>query len=81
MQVKKLKQRDQVFDNALKIIDKKSLIDNVTTISDAISTHKILKSIPVARSVDFFQKLKLIWKDYDKIRERFMKILGKYVES
>jgi hypothetical protein len=81
MKVKKLKQRDEVFDNAMKVLDKKILTDDVKAITDVSQTHKILRAIPVARSLSFFQKLHMIWKDYDKIRKRFMAILGKYVES
>jgi len=81
MQLKKLKERDAKFDDALKVLDKKLLSDNVQTISDVCHTKKVLNAVPVARSTDFFNKLREIWKDYDKIRKRFMKILGKYVES
>ena len=34
MQVKKLKQRDATFDKAMNILDKKSLNDNVNTLTD-----------------------------------------------
>ena len=81
MQVKKLKERDAQFDNAMKVLDKKLLTDNVKAIADVSQTQKILNAIPVARSLSFFNKLRIMWKDYDKIRKRFMAILGKYVES
>ena len=81
MQVKKLKERDAIFDKAMSVLDKKSLADNVNTISNVSQTQKVLNAVPVARSLDFFNKLRIIWKDYDKIRKRFMAILGKYVES
>ena len=81
MQVKKLKERDAIFDKAMNVLDKKLLTDNVNTLSEVSQTQKVLRAIPVARSVSFFQKLRIMWKDYDKIRKRFMAILGKYVES
>ena len=34
MQVKKMKERDAKLDDALKVLDKKALIDNVNTITD-----------------------------------------------
>ena len=81
MQVKKLKERDAAFDKAMNVLDKKLLTDNVNTLTEVSQTQKILRAIPVARSLSFFQKLRIMWKDYDKIRKRFMAILGKYVES
>ena len=81
MQVKRLKERDDVFDRAMSLLDKKTLFDNVNTISDVSLTNKIMKAVPVARAVDFFTHLRRIWGDWDKIRKRVMAILGKYVES
>ena len=34
MQVKKLKQRDDTFDKAMSVLDKKSLADNVNTLTE-----------------------------------------------
>jgi hypothetical protein len=79
--VNKLRERDEKFDKALEIIDKKSLKDNVNTLNDISLTHKIVKAVPTARSLDFFTHLRRIWGDWDKIRRRIMTILGKYVES
>ena len=81
MQVKKLKERDDVFDKAMSLLDKKTLFDNVNTLSDVSLTNKLMKAVPVARAVDFFTQLRRIWGDWDKIRKRVMAILGKYVES
>jgi len=79
--VNKLRERDEKFDKALEIIDKKSLKDNVNTLNDISLTHKIVKAVPTARALDFFTHLRRIWGDWDKIRRRIMTILGKYVES
>ena len=40
MQVKKLRERDDKFDKALTLLDKKTLTDNVNTIADVSTTHK-----------------------------------------
>ena len=56
--VNKLKERDEKFDNALKVLNKKSLTDGVRTISDASTLTKTLKALPLARISDFFNKLR-----------------------
>ena len=81
MQVKKLRERDEKFDKAMSLLDKKNLFDNVNTLNDVIVTNKVLKAVPVARSVDFFTHLRRIWGDWDKIRKRILDIMGKYLES
>ena len=81
MQVKKLRERDQVFDKAMSLLDKKTLHDNVNTLNDACLTNKVLNAVPVARAKDFFANLRKVWGDWDKIRKQVMAILGKYVEN
>ena len=81
MQLKKLKQRDETFDNAMKVLDKKLLSDNVTTIADVSQTSKLLKAVNAARAVDFFTHLRRLWGDWDKVRKRILAIMGKYLES
>ena len=81
MQVKKMKQREATFDQALKVLDKKLLTDNVKTIADVSQTSKILKGVSAARAVDFFTHLRRIWGDWDKVRRRILAIMGKYIES
>ena len=81
MQVKKMKQREATFDQALRVLDKKLLTDNVKTIADVSQTSKILKGVSAARAVDFFTHLRRIWGDWDKVRRRILAIMGKYIES
>ena len=89
MQVKKLKQRDEVFDKqrdevfdkAMSLLDKKNLKDNVITLNNVSLIRRVVKAVPTARALDFFTHLRRIWGDWDKIRRRIMNILGKYVES
>jgi murein DD-endopeptidase MepM/ murein hydrolase activator NlpD len=81
MQVKRLNQRGNVFENALKVIDKKLLANAVTTIADIGEIKKVEKAATVARAVDFFTQLRKIWGDWDKIRRRILNIMGKYLES
>ena len=81
MQVKKLRERDDKFDKALSLLDKKTLTDNVNTLADISTTHKYLKAVPVARASDFFNKLRKAWGDWSKIRIRILEIMGKYLES
>ena len=81
MQVKKLKERDATFDKALGILDKKSLTDNVNTLTDVSQANRILKAVNAARAVDFFTHLRRIWGDWDKVRRRILAIMGKYLES
>ena len=81
MQVKKLKQRDETFDKALGVLDKKLLQDNVSTITEVSQISKILKAVSAARAVDFFTHLRRLWGDWDKIRRRILAIMGKYLES
>ena len=81
MQVKKLRERDEKFDKAMSLLDKKTLFDNVNTLNDVAVTNKLLKAVPAARAIDFFNHLRRIWGDWDKIRKQVMNILGKYVES
>ena len=81
MQVKKLKQRDAIFDKAMSVLDKKSLTDNVNTLTDVSQANRILKAVNAARAVDFFTHLRRIWGDWDKVRKRILAIMGKYLES
>ena len=81
MQVKKLKQRDEVFDKAMSLLDKKNLSDNVNTLNEVSITHRIVKAVPVARAKDFFTNLRRIWGDWDKVRRRILDIMGTYLES
>ena len=75
MQVKKLNQRGNVFENALKVIDKKLLTNAVTTIADIGEIKRVQKAVSVARAVDFFTQLRKIWGDWDKIRRRILNII------
>ena len=81
MQVKKSKQRDAAFENALKEIDKKLLSNTVNTLADVSQTKRISNALPVARAVDFFTQLRKVWGDWDKVRRRILAIMGKYLES
>ena len=81
MQVKKLKQRDDALDRAMKEVDKKILDNTITSFADACEAQKVLKAVPVARAVDFFTQLRKIWGDWDKYRRRIMAIMGNYFES
>ena len=80
MQVKKLKQRDNYFNISMNIFDKKSLIDNVKTLSDVSQIYQIYKAVTVARVKDFFNQLRIVWGDWVKIRTRILYILGKHIE-
>ena len=81
MQVKKIKERDAIFDKAMSVLDKKSLADNVNTLTEVSQVNNTLRAITVARAVDFFNNLRRIWGDWDKIRRRILNIMGKYLES
>ena len=81
MQVKKMKQRDDALDKAFNILDKKTLHDNVNTLNEVSQISKTLKAVSVARAADFFNHLRRLWGDWDKIRRRILAIMGKYVES
>ena len=81
MQVKRLKQRDDALDKAMKEVDKKILTNTVNNIGDVSEVKRVLKVVPVARAVDFFTNLRRIWGDWDKIRKRILDIMGKYLES
>ena len=81
MQVKKMKERDSIFDKAMNVLDKKLLTDNVNTLADVNETTKVLKAVNAARAVDFFTNLRRLWGDWDKVRRRILNIMGKYIES
>ena len=78
MQVKKLIKRDDVFDKAMEIIDKRYLTITVNTIDDVSRANKVLKVIPVARAVDFFTQLRMLWGNWDKYRRRIMAKMGNF---
>ena len=78
MQVKKLKQRDDALDRAMKEVDKKILDNTITTFTDACQAQKVLKAVPAARAADFFTQLRKVWGDWDKYRRRNMALMGKY---
>ena len=69
------------FLKAMNVLDKKSLADNVNTLTDVSQTSKIMKAVTTARAVDFFTNLRRLWGDWDKIRRRILTIMGKYLES
>ena len=50
MQVKKMKERDSIFDKAMSVLDKKLLTDNVNTLADVSETTKVLKAVNAARA-------------------------------
>ena len=79
--VNKLKERDEKFDNALKVLDKKSLIDSIRAIADASTLTKTLKALPLARASDFFNKLRRKWGDWSKIKIKFLDIMGNHLEN
>ena len=81
MQVKRLKERDDDFDKAMKIIDKRFLTIAVNTINDISGTNKVLKAIPVARADEFFTQLRKLWGDWNKYRRRIMVIIGNLLKN
>ena len=81
MQVKRSKQRDAAFENALKEIDKKLLMNTVGTMADVNEIKKVFKAVSAARAADFFTQLRKIWGDWDKVRRRILNIMGKYLEK
>ena len=81
MQVKKMKQRDNALDNSMKILDKQLLEDSVINLSNISEIKRICNAVPVARAVDFFTQLRRLWGDWDKVRRRILRIMGKYLES
>jgi len=81
MQVKKLIKRDDTFDKAMEIIDKRYLTITVNTIDDVSRANKVLKVIPVARAVDFFTQLRMLWGNWDKYRRRIMAKMGNFLEN
>jgi len=81
MQVMNLRERDDKFNKALSLLDKKTLADNVNTLADVSSTTKLLKAVPVTRASDFFNKLRKTWGDWSKVRIRILEIMGKYLEN
>ena len=79
--VGKIRNRDKAFEEAMKQIDKKYLINSVITLGDISEITKVVKAVPVARAKDFFSNLRRIWGDWDKIRRRILDLLSKYLES
>jgi len=80
MQVKKLIERDDLFNKAMIELDRKYLTNTINTLADISEATKVLKAIPVARAADFFTQLKKIWRDWVKERIRILDIMGKYLE-
>ena len=76
-----LQKRDQRFNELMKEIDKQYIRNCVNTMADASQVHNVNKAIVVARGKDFFNNLRRIWGDWDKIRRRILTIMGKYVEG
>ena len=81
MQVKKLKERDNILDKAMNVFDKQSLSNSVNALGDFNQIKRTLKAVSVARAADFFTQLRKLWGDWDKIRRRILNIMGKYLES
>ena len=81
MQIKKLKEREEVFNEAINVIDKKMIIMNVNIINDISETNELLNAVRVARASHLFTQLRKIWGDWIKIRIRFLDIMAKYLES
>ena len=81
MQCKKMKDRDDKLENAMKEIDKKYLTNSVNTIGDVFQITKVEKAVPVARVRDFFTQIKKLWGDWDRIRCKILDIMSKYFES
>ena len=73
MQVKKLKQRDDAFDKAMKEIDRKYLTNTANTLADISEASKVLKAVPVARAADFFTQLRKLWLNLKKYGETGIK--------
>ncbi len=54
MQCKKMKDRDDKLENAMKEMDKKYLTNCVISLGDLFQINKVEKAVPVARARDFF---------------------------
>ena len=65
----------------MRVLDKKSLTDNVRTIADVSTLNKTLKALPLARASDFFNKLRRKWGDWSKIKIRILDIMGNHLEN
>ena len=81
MQCKKMKERDDKLENAMKEMDRKYLTNSVNTMADVFQITKVEKAVPVARARDFFTQIKKLWGDWDRIRSRILDIMSKYFES
>ena len=81
MQVKKMKERDNILDKAMNVLDKRSLSNSVNALGDVNQVKRTLQAVSVARASDFFTQLRKLWGDWDKIRRRILNIMGKYLES
>ncbi len=81
MQCKKMKDRDDKLENAMREIDKKYLTNSVNTMGDVFQITKVERAVPVAWARDLFTKIKKLWGDWDRIRCIILDIMSKYLES
>ena len=76
---KKLKERDDALDRAMDEINKRILTNTIDTMNNACVSAKPLKSIPVARAYDVFDRLRKQYYDWVKLRELWMQLMEKYM--
>ena len=66
----KLRERDNKLIDAMNEIEKRQLIQDVDTVANVETTKKFTDSIPVARAVDFFDRLR----NLDKYRRNLLEL-------
>ena len=72
---KKLKERDDTLEDALKQISVRNLITSTDTLNDVFTVKKLLHDIPYIRAKQFYKKLNKLYDDYNKNRGRLIDIL------
>ena len=78
---RKLQLRDEALDRALEEINKRILVSNVDIMSDAMCSEKIIRSVPLARTKDFLEKLKNKYKLWKILYRKLLKLLRKYIDN
>ena len=72
---KKLKERDDTLEDALKKISVRNLVTSTDTLNDVFTVKKLLHDIPYIRAKQFYKKLNKLYDDYNKNRGRLIDLL------
>jgi hypothetical protein len=78
---KKLKKRDDKLRDAMDEIEKRQLINDVNTVSDVMLIKRFKEAVPIARTFDFFDKLKAVFTRRNKSEETKTHLLIKIIDK